>query len=920
MPRVAVSEARACAFGRYVFRLPQRIVEKDGQPIHLGSRAVDILERLLLARGALVSAGDLQQAVWSGAAIDESALRVHLSHLRRALAEHDPGASYIQNVPGRGYRLVCELRELNEESRPPPPPRSARTGARTTVVHGREAAIEHLERLLSEHRFVTITGPGGIGKTTVALAVADAREASGTRVHFVDFAAVSTPSQVISAIAMAVGVGVTSDDPVPRILAALDDGDEDLLILDNCEHLPSAIAGIAERLLAGAKHLCLLATSRETLRAEGEWVHRLQPLAVPDETMPLADAIGAPSVALFAERAQAVWADFTLSADNVGEVSEICRQLDGLPLAIEFAAARLDVLDARDLLARLKDRFSLLSNGRRTAIPRQRTLRATMDWSYELLAADEKMFLRRLGVFHADFDLKDAIAVAGAGADEYAGIEQIRELCAKSLIVAERSGATIRYRLLDTTRHYAVEKLAEEGETDATFAQLAGWCLAAMREIPPPAAADERKRWLADQEYRLADIRGAIAWCFEADRDVELAIQLVLAAAPLWFFLSLSDEFGRVTRQALDVLPGTAMAGTEVQVQLLCSLGQAAYHSQWPPVGSSIAYGQALALARTLDDSAIGLRALWGLWANHTLRGDYEQSFARAREFAVTASAADLEPVHGQTGLQKEAFAVHLNGAQGRAQQLIDAVADEQGRPGAVGIPSYNQIYGVLMEPVVRARTLWVRGLADQALSLAAETGDALLAGGHDLTICTNFAVGIVPIHLWCGNGLGAVRLLDRLDHFARRNGNQHWIVWVQGFRTAIEGHPPPGYETGLQIDTGLTLGRPDALEKAIADGRHLRPSWCQAEMLRLMARDGDADEDIVRLRLGEAYVIAEANGELAWQLRIATDLARLDRAAGGAGGAGAGAGVRMLRETLERVTEGRTTPDYQAALKWAGL
>jgi predicted ATPase len=355
---------------------------------------------------------------------------------------------------------------------------------------GRERVMAALDAQLAVRRFVSIVGTGGMGKTAVALALAAQwHAATGQGVCFVDLAPLTQAQQVPLALAAALGMGLDGGDAAnpAAITAAIAAGLRNqrlLLIFDSCEHLLESVSLLAELVLHGATGVSVLATSREPLRAEGEWVHRLPALELPPEgvSLTLEEAMAYPSVQLFAERVLASATGLTLGHGDVPLIAEICRRLDGIPLAIELAAARVELFGVRGLVARLDDACYLLKGGRRTAKLRHRTLEATLDWSYALLDEKERAMLRRLSLFRQSFSLEQALELGdldAAGGDKLEqGMEALSSLVSKSLLATTAEGGMARYRMLDTTRSYAAAKLAESGERDVFAARYA-----AMRAV-----------------------------------------------------------------------------------------------------------------------------------------------------------------------------------------------------------------------------------------------------------------------------------------------------------------------------------------------------------------------------------------------------------------------------------------------------
>jgi DNA-binding winged helix-turn-helix (wHTH) protein len=401
------------AFGSFRLIPAQRTLLEDGKPLRLGSRALDILVSLVENAGETIPKDHLIARTWPETVVDEGALRVHVAALRKALGDGRAGTRYIANVPGRGYSFVAPVTREQRQPATAPPDEAAVRGNLTTPltrIVGRDDTIAALTTQLAQRRFLTIVGPGGIGKTTVGVAVAEKVSASyEDGVWFVGLAPLPDPDVVASALSTVLGISLPSANPVSGLAGWLRDK-RALIVLDSCEHVIGAVAAIAEAILKAAARVSILATSREPLRAEGEWVHRLSPLELPPRSDDLTPerALQYSAVQLFNERALAIADGFALDGDDIAPVIEICHRLDGMPLALELAAARVDAFGVKGLAARLDNRFTVLTNGRRTALPRHQTLRAAMDWSYEVLPETEQLILRRVAVFHGDFTINAA--------------------------------------------------------------------------------------------------------------------------------------------------------------------------------------------------------------------------------------------------------------------------------------------------------------------------------------------------------------------------------------------------------------------------------------------------------------------------------------------------------------------------------
>jgi predicted ATPase/DNA-binding winged helix-turn-helix (wHTH) protein len=444
-------------FGAFRLDTHNRVVDRAGSHLRLGSRARQILTTLLEHAGETVAKKDLMARVWPHAAVDEGTLRVQISALRRALEEGDSGGHYIENVTGHGYRFVAPVRQdgATEQVAGCPFPLQR--------LIGRARSISAVTAWLPKRRLVTVAGPGGVGKTAVVLAAADRlRESYPDGVCLVDVAGVADPSSIGRSVAAALGIPTDSHDVLSAVIEYLKPR-RTLVVLDSCERVVDGAAILAEELLGGTPNLNVIATSREPLRAKGEWVLRLGPLEYPAAPAALTaqQALKFPAIQLFVERATARLHNFGLRDPDVAEVAEICRQLDGLPLAIELAAARLDLFGLHGLTAHLYDRPGLLTRGYRTAVRRQQSLRAVFDWSYETLTPVEQTALRRLAVFAAPFDLTSATAVViDEAIDATDVLDILASLTAKSILVTNAAaGGRILYRLFETSRAFALEKL-----------------------------------------------------------------------------------------------------------------------------------------------------------------------------------------------------------------------------------------------------------------------------------------------------------------------------------------------------------------------------------------------------------------------------------------------------------------------------
>jgi non-specific serine/threonine protein kinase len=393
---------------------------------------------------------------------------------------------------------------------------------------GREGEIASCAAQLGDHRLVTIVGPGGSGKTRLALRVAEtvaSRFSEG--VWFVDLAAVAEADRVPDAVVAALGLHGASGAQPAQALAARLAGRTMLIVLDNCEHVLAAAASLADRLLAAVPGLRLLATSREGLALEGERLCEVGPLAVPArDAAPSLEMLGAyAAIDLFVDRARDAVPGFALDAVQAPAVAEICRRLDGIPLAIELAAARVKLLSVEQIRARLVDRFRLLATASRASVPRQRTLAATVQWSYDLLTAEDQALLRQLGVFAGGWTLEAAAAVAGCS--EMDMLDRLTRLVDKSLVVVERQHALAsRYRMLETVREFAVERLAESQEAEAARGRHLDYFVKWVGDTQARLTGPQREEWLVRFDADLENVLAALEWCEHVVDGAERGIRI----------------------------------------------------------------------------------------------------------------------------------------------------------------------------------------------------------------------------------------------------------------------------------------------------------------------------------------------------------------------------------------------------------
>jgi predicted ATPase len=579
---------------------------------------LDLLIALVEAPGKVVGRDELMTRVWKKVVVDEGSLRVHVAALRRALGDDGDARRYIVNVPGRGYSFVGHVSPLPpgaKEGRPELDVGGSSLPPLLTSVVGRDDVIRDVGRMVAEHRLVTVVGAGGVGKTTVALAAAAqlaAHYRDGAR--FVDLAPLSDARQVANMWAHAIDPSHPVSDE--RDLAALLADLKLLIVLDNCEHVVQAAATATEAVLAAAPGVHILATSREPLRATGERMIRLPSLALPpaSERLTAEQANAFAAVRLFTQRTAATFAGFTLTDDDVPYVTEICRRLDGIPLALELAAGRVAQLGLRGLSERLGDRFSVLTKGRRTAQPRQQTLRATIDWSYELLTEDQKAVIRRLSVFAGAFTFDSAVAVCE---DDLAAdtCDAIDELVLKSLITCDAGTHITPYRLLEVTRAYALEKLQDAGELVAASRSHALHVCSVFERLEADWPLEVA--WDAAHARWIDDIRLAVQASISTLQDPGVGIRLLAATRSVWYQRSLMDEYRTRAEEALDKAGDLAeQPPAATLMRFWYSLVLSYWYTKGPGPDLARAVNQLYDVAHRSQNMGFRRLALWGLWQN----------------------------------------------------------------------------------------------------------------------------------------------------------------------------------------------------------------------------------------------------------------------------------------------------------------
>jgi predicted ATPase/DNA-binding winged helix-turn-helix (wHTH) protein len=934
------------SFGSYRLIAAERLLLKGEETVDVGSRAFDVLIALAEAAGEVVGQRELMVRAWPNVVVGEGSLRVTIANLRKALGDGRNGVRYIANVTGRGYCFVAPVdrraarpsSSFLPRSEPAPVPKH-RLPARLGRMVGRDDAVEALSMSLASRRFVSVVGPGGMGKTTVAIAVAHALlDEFNDAVYFVDLGAVTDATLVPGAVAAVLGVFGQAQDPLAGLLAFLA-GRRLLLVLDNCEHVIDAAAALTERLHREAPAVHILTTSRESLRVESEHVHLLVPLDYPiaREDLTAAEALATPAVQLFMERAVASGYAAGLTDADAPSVASICSRLDGIALAIELAGSRVGAYGLQATAKLLSNRFKLLWQGRRSAPPRHKTLAAMLDWSFNLLSARDRRVLCRLAVFVGLFTLEAAQAVAADDQTDAMGVaDAITSLIDKSLIWVAPVGGTAHHRLLDSTLAFAAEKLAQTAEATAVAKQHAGYyaqCLSSGMDKGVAISNGD----VAAAELYMGNIRAALEWSFSSAGEAAIGVRLAAAAAPLLFELSVLVECRRWCEQALAALPASGADGA-TRLALQASSAASAMFTQGNSDEVQRSIEDALSLADTLGDQRYQMHLLVGLGIFLTRIGDFGGAVTVARRGITIAQEIGSPGVIG-TAESVLGVAYHLVGDQTAAllhckRSLAATAALDASQLVFFG---YDHRIRALL---ALARGLWLTGFPDQAAKTALWVIDEAARRDHPVSLCMTL-IYTATVFLWRGDFDEAEQLVQRLiAHAARHSlGPYHTVGLALTAELAIiRGEPAAGVpllrralgmlqaERHHALTPALHLALAEGLMQsgdidgaaALVDATLVRSEACgdalnTSELLRVRGEiwlrmtppDPVAAERAFRLSMQQA----RARSTLSHELRSAMGLARLWTEQGKSMDA-----ADLLETIHRRFTEGHQTADLKLA------
>src|SRR5712672_1514687 len=912
---------RKLRFGPFELSIGERVLRRDGRVLSLGDRALDILTYLADRPSEVIAKRELIDHVWSDVTVEEGSLRVHVAAIRKALGDGQFGNRYIANVKARGYSFVGTVVPLGggPDIKKNKFRHQGRLPVRPIMMVGRETLVSEVSDKLRNERFVTMLGPGGIGKTTIALAVGRAvAEEFGGEVYLVDLESLTDPRHVAGAVATSLGLALKSKDPGLE-LVDLVRSRKLLIILDSCEHVIEAVASLAEQLYRQTEEIHVLTTSRELLKVVGEHCYPVPPLdCPPDGSEQTAHAVlRYPAVRLFVRRVAARAGSFVLTDVEAPFVAEMCRKLDGMPLVIELAAGQVAALGLKNTVFRLVSRLELLKLSQRTAVPRHRTLKATLDWSYGLLSDAERFVFRRIAPFVGHFTLDGARYVADElGADAGEILDAIAGLVEKSLIATRIDEAQAQYRLLDTTRAYALEKLEEHGEFDPISLRHAQYVIQQLESQKELLSAQPRTERVAAYSRQLSNVRSALEWSFGSHGNDDVATRLAVASTQPFMELSLLTEWQGWAEQAIARLEGRYRTSRhEIEVSA----------------------SRALVMRQ---DLAHEFKLLSGLFLYSSWTTDIHRALdiaARSQKVALKIQDPD-DMAFAETML---GAANHLAGNHLVAQRHFEACLRHSASGSRLRAGHYL-FHHTTLSLAGMARSLLYRGVLDQSLNyarLAIEEGEK---SGNPATSCRSLIL-ILPVYLALEDWQSSEQYIAHLSELSAAHALKplhaiatglrgRWLLLQNNVRDGVPLLKRASEELEAQRHEMLNMDFVSDLGAGLAaSGRHEHALALVGNALDLQKRGGKflfvpalmrVKGLILVSRSHEDYPEAEASflSAIDWakrqsaslfELKAATDLAELLLKQ-----ARVAEAYKHLSGALDRMPVGIVSPDHKRALQ----
>ncbi|MCX7307003.1 MAG: winged helix-turn-helix domain-containing protein [Afipia sp.] len=844
--------------GNYQVFPDLRLLLRNGEKVDLSGKPFEIALMLIEANNAAVAKDDLLRSIWPNQIVEENNLQAHISIIRRALG---PDRGLLKTEFGNGYRL--ELPGENAGDSPTPHASSQfQVPLTTTPLFGRLEELAVMDRMIAAGNLVTITGIGGIGKTRLATELAHrSRRNFGDSIFFVELSSLTSAALVLPTIAARVNADLTATGSSERSTGPVEQSARTLLILDGCEHLLNSVVEAVQLLLRCAPALTIVTTSQEPLHIDGEQVLRLQPLDIPtDDVTSLERASEFASAQLLISRIRSIDHDFPVDDTSTQEICRICRQLDGIPLALELAGSRVPLIGLHEVVKGLSDRFRLLTAGRRTAMPRHQTLRATLEWSYELLSTSEQRLLNRLGIFAGPFTLASAATVSNTINDPGpSAVDMISSLVAKSLVCRDTNSRQ-RFYLFESMRAFTLEKLVATGELphiahrhSQFFSDRLSSASADWQDMP-------LDKWLAEYKDDLSDVRAALDASITEVEDAAISAEQICDSLPFWMQLSLLDECRVRVSNILEKLSSTGKIDASLEMRLQRALGAALAWAQGPTPQVAASWKRTLILSQRNNDAEHQMQGHYGLWLYNLRSGSYQTAAQHADKLASMGRASS-DMVAKWTGERAKGVTLHFLGDNIGAKQLIESVLTGHDYSRSRSFPLRFGVDQRIAGFAFLARTLWLLGdahgaedAAEAAIAEAAELDHvsslccALLEGGcalwaisgqwKKLAEASETAVKIADrynLGFWRSYAEGFIALSR--SNTSPDNSSLRSLQAAAGSLSRIGVHP--GYSlftigiARLQANLGDHQGAEkttDGLIKSIGSEQH----WAMPEILRL--------------------------------------------------------------------------------------
>lgn len=868
------------SFGEFELDVSRRSLTRNASKVKIGARAFDILACLVSNAGQIVTKDEIIRTVWPATHVDEVALRVHLVALRKAIDDGTPNRC-IESVAGRGYQFLKPVTRVVQSNvtvnSAPEWKRSLPVSSERLI--GRDFFVAQAADLMRSVRLLTITGPGGIGKTSVALEVARRDGVHRDDVIFLDLTAFSSGSQISAFLASRLGLSVYSGDPLPGVIQALGTS-HTLIIFDNCEHLIDDCAILVERLLGSSSNVAVLATSREALRIRSEHVRLLQGLSTPEEGESVNDPAAFGAVELFLERYHsASGQSVSMSSENLELIARIVTRLDGIPLAIELAAARAGSLGIKAVLDALSDPIRLLRRGRRTAPQRQQTLLATLEWSFSLLSAQEKQLLERLSVFAGSFSAKAAGALLSGSLSSQDLEDALAGLCSKCLITVSKQNRSLR--LLEVTRAFARDHLIESGAEEQTLGAHAKWALSRLNAAIYDWTRLDTPSWLGNYGGLINDVRVALNWTFDR-KHYELALKLTATSHVLWTQLGLMSEQLYFLERAVRAMEGPVALEPLEETRLRASYAAVLFHLKSLSADEEAIrqFRRATLTAEASGDATEIVRAHSGICAILTTHGRYREA---------VDIASSLESKFGAIANNAASRIYAMNTHFLGDFALSEIMCRQALEAGSVNVRStrtsgagYDQR---LLAMLVLAKNAWITGATETALQYSREVVAEALNIDDPISTCLVLAVSSCVVYFGMGEFEAARHHLDILHDVSTKHSLARWKEWADGYELLMPGRNPTPAEFEASFVDSTFGPRVEGILTAVGARAGINvvnfalsgdPGWCKAELLRIKGEILKVDDlKVARALFDKAHSLAIEQGAALWRLRAAGSLLR---------------------------------------------